>query len=244
MRDIRKSDPLEFRLLSADRNSAFTLIELLVVIAVIAILAGLILAGIGAVRSRAQEAQCVSNLRQIGIGIQLYANANGGTIPISSAPSRVPGTASFCEWITQLYDGGYVESYDIYACPSDTETRTKEVNENEIQVSYGINETLANPNFNTSYKRLQQLTRASVMPLVADSTVPVITGYNAAFRGRVANANGVGYYSDATVNPDLSRHKNGSAVCFVDGHVELVSQDKAMDGFRDEKFNYTTDTGW
>lgn len=226
------------------RRCAFTLVELLTVIAVLAVLAALILSGINVLRERANEAKCVSNLRQIGVGIRLYSNDNDGKIPTSAAPSSMPGTDSFCEWIALLHNGGYVDTYEIYACPSDAATRTKIVNEENIQVSYGINETLANPNFSTSFKRMQQLTRAPVMPLVADSTVPIITGYTAAFRGRVANANGTGYSPAASVNPALSRHNSGSAVCFVDGHVTLVDQEKAMNGYREDKFNYTTDTWW
>jgi prepilin-type N-terminal cleavage/methylation domain-containing protein/prepilin-type processing-associated H-X9-DG protein len=91
----------------------FTLVELLVVIAIIAVLIAFLLPALSIARERSKTVACLSNLRQIGAAIHLYATDNQNYILPKNYLVSVPGTAPQVyrdSWAVLLVDGGYASA--------------------------------------------------------------------------------------------------------------------------------------
>jgi prepilin-type N-terminal cleavage/methylation domain-containing protein/prepilin-type processing-associated H-X9-DG protein len=99
-------------------KAGFTLIELLVVIAIIAILAAILFPVFAKAREKARQTACLSNERQLSLGMIQYTQDNDEAFPLGVGPtSSLPGSTTPINWAQEIYP--YVKSTAVYACPDD-----------------------------------------------------------------------------------------------------------------------------
>jgi prepilin-type N-terminal cleavage/methylation domain-containing protein/prepilin-type processing-associated H-X9-DG protein len=134
---------------ASSRVAAFTLIELLVVIAIIAILAAILFPVFAQARERARAATCISNLKQLNLGVMMYSQDYDETFPPSwSNMQGEPAGGCWlgmngdgtCDWFWSQIVYPYHKSYQIYDCPSSPGPAAEWFTKNmKIAGNYGAN---------------------------------------------------------------------------------------------------------
>lgn len=95
------------------KGSGFTLIELLVVIAVIAVLAAILFPVFAQAREKARQTLCLSNMRQMGLAVMMYAQDYDEALPLAATS---PNLTTYLNW-HDLADP-YMRDKRIWICPS------------------------------------------------------------------------------------------------------------------------------
>lgn len=105
------------------RRAGFTLIELLVVIAIIAILAAILFPVFSRARAKARQTSCLSNLKQLGLAVDMYAQDHDEFLPPhndNEAPLPAAYDWRYDTFIVRLMP--YVKNEQMITCPDDKET--------------------------------------------------------------------------------------------------------------------------
>ena len=93
-------------------EKGFTLIELLVVIAIISVLASLLMPALSSAREKARQIACLSNLRQLGLALTMYADNNHESFPAYSSNQGTP-------YDLYLLYPMYIDNDGVFRCLSD-----------------------------------------------------------------------------------------------------------------------------
>ena len=161
-------------------QKGFTLIELLVVIAIIAILAAILFPVFSKVRENARRTVCLSNEKQIGLGILQYVQDTDEQYPQlrgdDKGASTYGGNGSETDWWWSQAIYPYVKSVNVYTCPSNPDTGpvcpNKATFSPQLHESYVMNSRVAQPHgwWNSGGSSLASVEEPSQKIMVCEST--------------------------------------------------------------------------
>ena len=200
------------------RRTALTLVELLVVIAIVGLLVGILLPAIQSARATSRNLACKNNLRQIGIGIHLFANNNGGRFPFNVHRSAEES------WLYTL--GPYIEDVDeIRMCPDDPNTDER-LHGQQKGTSYLISEYVSTENLDgavLNLHKLKETTKLIILMEGADNNGPMDDHAHVSSWYSPLNISKGWVWTIMQKEIHPSRHGTTANYLYADHHVSTIS---------------------
>jgi prepilin-type N-terminal cleavage/methylation domain-containing protein/prepilin-type processing-associated H-X9-DG protein len=172
------------------RHPGFTLIELLVVIAIIAVLIALLLPAVQAAREAARRAQCVNNLKQVGLAMNNYHSG------LNSLP---PGNMAIVDGTWQLFILPYLEQNNLYNAYNQCGTYDLPGGIKNTDKEFRFNGL---PQLTVTSARIQTLTCPSDIPVTSDGYPDGTPSQPVTYHNYVCNFGSYGYYQQQTTAPN------------------------------------------
>jgi prepilin-type N-terminal cleavage/methylation domain-containing protein/prepilin-type processing-associated H-X9-DG protein len=226
---------LLFSHVDKNKGKGFTLIELLVVIAIIALLAAILFPVFARARENARRTSCMSNLKQMGLGVMQYSQDFDEGYPPGNYSWDSTGRPAAEKWAPanliywqQIIDP-YTKSEQIYVCPS--VSRNISGQPRLLYFHYGANRSVMRLNSNTPNTPLTMpaLKAPASVYLILDAgqytvTAATLTSPSTSYNyipggGEFETA---GFTGETLKDFERGRHFTGVNMMFGDGHVKWL----------------------
>ena len=196
--------------------AGFTLIELLVVIAIIGILASMLLPALGSAKKKAHQAKCVSNQKQLGLGVLVYAGDYDDSFPCGFFAANEALTTNSTIWFKILLP--YVATTNMYKCPGVVDSVAKYA-WLPYPVDYVVNSHIIWPNQNGPAVKVSAVEPAADFLLTTEDSRSM-NNFNWSASDFDWTRNNWNFGS--TYGVGLTRHGRTAAASAADGHVTVV----------------------
>ena len=203
-------------MLTRSARTGFTLIELLVVIAIISILASILMPVFSQARGKGRQAACISNVKQICLAFQMYAQDFDEIFPAGQA-----GATADTQWYNAIFP--YTRNRQILYCPD----------RKDLAPGYGMNPLASGKPVGNFWDPSMKILVGDVRPVAGTAAAAGLVVQSPYHTGVANEWHYTDVGNDLCSGPDDNsfmgngwpqRHNDGVVLGFADGHVKWTKE--------------------